>query len=131
MAHKGPKNPERSFGISVGAVLCVIAAILFWRRRVVRAEILGAIGAVLLVFGYVAPRVLKPISDVWWKFSTVLGRFNARVLLSLFFFLILTPIGLFWRVIGKDPLARRRQNWSGWSPYPVRFKDKQHFTRMF
>jgi hypothetical protein len=53
------------------------------------------------------------------------------VLLSIIFFLILTPLGLFWRATGKDPLVRRRQNWRGWSPYPARFKDKQHFTRMF
>ncbi len=131
MAHKGPKNPERSFGISVGAVLCVIAVILFWRGRVGRAEVVGGIGAILVFFGYVAPSVLKPISDIWWKFSALLGWFNARVLLSIIFFLILTPLGLFWRAIGKDPLARRRQNWTGWSPYPARFKDKQHFTRMF
>ena len=38
---KGPKNPERSFGVSVGAVLCVLAAILWWRHRILRAEVLG------------------------------------------------------------------------------------------
>ncbi len=38
---KGPKNPERSFGISVGGVLIVIALALWWRGRVGRAEILA------------------------------------------------------------------------------------------
>ena len=40
---KGPPNPERSFGVSVGVVLCVIAAFLLWRGRVTRAEIVGGI----------------------------------------------------------------------------------------
>ena len=131
MTHTGPANPEKSFGVSVGIVLCVIGALLVWRGRIGRAEIVGGIGAVLVILGYVQPRLLKPLSVVWWKFSRLLGWFNARVLLSIVFFLILTPLGLFWRITGKDPLARRRKSWDGWSTYPARFKDKRHFTRMF
>ena len=48
---KGPKNPERSFGVSVGGVLCAIAVALLWRGRTGRAEVIGGIGAVLLVCG--------------------------------------------------------------------------------
>ena len=66
---KGPANPERSFGVSVGGVLFVIAAVLWWRGRVGRAEIVGAVGAVLLVFGLLAPRLLKWPSALWWRFS--------------------------------------------------------------
>ena len=56
---KDPANPERSFGISVGSVLIVIALILLWRRRIGRAEVLGGVGAVLLVLGLVQPALLK------------------------------------------------------------------------
>ena len=131
MTHKGPANPERSFGVSVGNVLCAIALVLGWRGRVGRAEVVGGVGAVLLVFGLVHPPFLKYPSAVWWRFSRVLGYVNARVLLSLIFFLILTPIGLLWRLTGKDPLARTHRNWPGWAPYPVRYKDAKHFDRMF
>lgn len=131
MAHKGPANPEKSFGVSVGIVLCVIAAFLVWRGRIARAEVIGGIGAVLLVLGLVHPPLLKYPSAVWWRFSRALGYVNARVLLSIIFFLILTPLGLFWRLTGKDPLARRRRNWSGWAVYPARYKDAKHFDRMF
>jgi len=53
------------------------------------------------------------------------------VLLSIIFFLILTPLGLLWRLTGKDPLARRRRNWTGWTAYPARYKDGRHFDRMY
>ena len=131
MTHKGPANPERSFGVSVGIVLCVIAALLVWRGRVGRAEVVGGVGAVLLVLGLVYPPLLKYPSAAWWRFSRALGYVNARVLLSVIFFLILTPLGLLWRLTGKDPLARRRRNWPGWAPYPARYKDAKHFDRMF
>jgi|SRR5215831_2850028 len=128
---KGPKNPERSFGVSVGAVLCVIAIVLAWRGRMTRAEWVGAVGAVLLVLGLVRPSLLKWPSAVWWRLASGLGYVNARVLLTVLFGLVLTPLGLVWRITGKDPLARRRRTWHGWSAYPSRYQDRQHYERMF
>lgn len=131
MTHKGPANPERSFGISVGAVLLAIAAILAWRGRATTAAIVGGIGAALLLLGLAAPSLLKWPSAVWWRFALALGWVNARVILSVAFFLVLTPIGLTWRLIGRDPLSRRRPSWPGWSSYPARYQDRNHFTRMY
>jgi Saxitoxin biosynthesis operon protein SxtJ len=128
---KGPKNSERSFGISVGGVLIVIALALWWRGRIGRAEIMGGIGGVLLFFGLVQPRLLKWPSAAWWRFSRVLGYINARILLTLMFWLLLVPVSLLWRLTGKDPLARRRNTFQGWTPYPARYRDRTHFERMF
>ncbi len=122
---------ERSFGISVGAVLCLIAAALVWRGRVTRAEVVGAVGLVLLAGGYLRPSLLKYPSDAWWAMAAVLGWINARVLLSLLFLLVLTPVSLVWRVTGKDPLSRRRASWPGWQPSPERYRDPRHYERMF
>ena len=128
---KGPKNPERSFGVSVGGVLILFAAILLWRHRVLRAEVLGGVGAVLLVLGLIAPALLKYPSKYWWKFSRALGHVMARVWLTALFLLILTPVSLVWRVIGRDPLDRRRDKWPGWSPYPARYRNRKHYDRMY
>lgn len=131
MSHKGPKNPERSFGISVGIVLLLLTAALVWRGRIRTAEIMGPIGAFLLFFGYVRPSVLKYPSAAWWKLAMFLGYVNARIILSIAFFLVLTPLSLIWRAIGKDPLARDRRHWPGWTPYPERYSERDHFTRMY
>ncbi|HVZ22557.1 MAG TPA: SxtJ family membrane protein [Vicinamibacterales bacterium] len=128
---KGPKNPERSFGLSVGGVLVLLAVILLWRRRITRAEVLGGIGAVLLVLGLLAPALLKYPSRYWWAFSLAFGRVMATFWLSLLFFIILTPVSVVWRMMGRDPLSRRRETWPGWSPYPERYRDRRHYGRMF
>lgn len=128
---KGPANPERSFGVSVGAVLCVIAGLLVWRGRIERAEVVGTIGVLLFVLGLVLPSALKYPSAGWWRFARTLGYVNARVLLTLLFVAVLTPVGLAWRLTGKDPLTRRREKWPGWSPYPARYRDSKHYTRMY
>jgi len=131
MSLPGPRNQERSFGLSVGLFLCLVAAALWWRGRVGRAEGLGSIGVLLAVFGLVAPALLRGPSAWWWRVSRVLGRANARVLLTLLFILVLTPIGLLWRLAGKDPLGRHRARWLGWTPYPARYRDPKHYARMF
>jgi hypothetical protein len=131
MTAKGPKNPERSFGISVGVVLCAIAALLWWRGRIGRAEIVAAIGLTLLVAGLVYPPLLKYPSAGWWRLSRALGHVNARVLLTLVYALVFVPISLLWRMTGKDPLQRRRATWRGWTPYPERYRDRKHYERMY
>jgi hypothetical protein len=128
---KGPKNPERSFGVSVGAVLLLIAAVLWWRGRIGRSEVLGSIGGVLLLFGLARPQLLKYPSAAWWKFAGVLAYVNARILLTILFSILLVPVSLIWRLTGKDPLARRRDRFTGWTPYPARYRDRTHFERMF
>lgn len=128
---KGPRNPERSFGVSVGIVLSVVSALLFWRGRPVRGEVLGAIGAVLLVCGLVYPPILARPSALWWRFSRALGAVNARVLLTLLFCLVFVPLSVVWRVIGRDPLGRRRDRWAGWSAHPSRYRDPKHYLRMY
>lgn len=131
MAHKGPKNPERSFGLSVGTVLLLIAAYAIWRKRFTVAEITGGIGFVLVVLGYLRPILLYYPSLVWWKFALALGYVNARVILTIAFTIVLLPISIVWRLIGRDPLHRRRVQWPGWTPYPSRYRNAQHFEKMY
>lgn len=61
----------------------------------------------LSFMSYVAYPVFKPIHIGWMKLAFVLGWFMTRVILSVFYYLILTPIGLFLRITGKDLLDRK------------------------
>ena len=122
---------ERSFGLSVGGVLAVIAALLLWRGRIVRAEVVGAIGGVLILLGAAAPTLLARPRVWWWRGARAVGDFNARVLLTLMFVVVFVPLGVAWRLFGKDPLARRRRANRGWTPYPARYRDRQHYSRMY
>jgi hypothetical protein len=131
MKHKGPAHPERSFGISVGAVLLLIGGYNLWRGSTSVGQVLAVLGAVLMVLGYVRPSLLKWPSAAWWKLALVLGYINARVLLTVIFALVLVPVGLLWRVIGRDPLARRRVNWPGWSTHSARYRNPKHYERMY
>jgi hypothetical protein len=112
-------------------VLCVIAAVLWSRGRIGRAEIVAGVGGFLIVAGVVYPPLLKYPSAAWWRFSRALGHFNARVLLTILFTVVLVPLSLVWRATGKDPLARRRDRWPGWSPPPPRYRSRTHYEKMY
>jgi hypothetical protein len=131
MAHRGPANPERAFGVSVGAVLCGVAAFLVWRGRIGFAEVLAGIGGLLLAAGLTRPSLLKWPSAVWWRVVYVLGYVNARIILTVLFAVILVPLGALWRISRKDPLTRRLDAWPGWSPYPGRYRNRRHYSRMY
>ena len=131
MAHKGPKNPERAFGVSVGIVLMLIAAYAVWRERMFIAQVTGGVGLLLATLGWLKPLWLYYPSKAWWKFAMVLGYVNARIILTIVFAFVLTPISLVWRLIGRDPLQRDRKNWPGWSAYPERYRNPNHFGRMY
>ena len=48
------------------------------------------------------PFVLKPIYWIWMIFATILGWIMTRIILSLLFYVIITPIGLILRMFGKQ-----------------------------
>ena len=42
-----------------------------------------------------------------------------------------TPVSFVWRLTGRDPLARRRDKWPGWSVYPERYRNRKHYEQMY
>ena len=98
---KTEESDLRKFGIIVGTVLLIIAGLLFWKEKE-SFQLFLVIGTVLFLAGIAIPFTLKPIYWVWMTFATILGWFMTRVILSLLFYVILTPIGLIARSIGKQ-----------------------------
>ncbi len=129
---KAPANPERSFGVSIGILLSVVSLFLLWRGRPTWVvSTVGGVGLVLLVCGLANPKLLAAPSAAWWRFSRVLGAINARILLTVMYCVLFVPVSVAWRLLGKDPLTRRRDRWPGWSAYPSRYRDPKHFLRMY
>jgi hypothetical protein len=73
-------------------------------------------GVVLCLFRLITP-LFRGVYSLWLAFSIILGYFVSRILLTIIFFLVITPMGLIFRVIGKDPMERKldRKAISYWS----------------
>src|SRR6266478_3600917 len=91
----------RNFGLLVGAVFAALG-LLFLLRGKARYPYFLAPGILLLVFGAAFPRPLKQIYVAWMCLAIVLGFIVSTVILTLFFVLVITPIGLAARLLGKD-----------------------------
>jgi|TARA_B100001996_G_C18569673_1_gene557914 hypothetical protein len=103
---KSEKSDLRKFGITIGVILLIIAGFLFWKEKE-SSQILLTFGVTLCILGIVIPFILKPIYWVWMIFATILGWIMTRVILSLLFYIIFTPIGLIPRFFGKQFLELR------------------------
>ena len=66
------------------------------------------VGGVLVLWGIAAPGTLGPVYRLWMIIGRALGYVNSRILLSVVFFVLVTPIGLITRLFGYDPLLLSR-----------------------
>jgi hypothetical protein len=101
----------RKFGFTVGGVFTAFLVIFVLRHKHhVPFYISAVAGPTLLVGALVWPRALAPIERGWSLLAHALGWINTRILLAVVFFVVLAPIALLMRAIGKDPLDRRRNH---------------------
>ena len=121
---------ERSFGLSVGGVSVALGAVSWWRGHAVLGPALIAAGMVLVIFGLAAPRLLRAPNRIWWRFAQVMGWINARVLLTVFFYVVLSPVGIIMRLLGRNPL-RTPHSSTTWSKVDAHRRGPRHYERMF
>jgi hypothetical protein len=90
------------------------------------------IGAILVIISRVWNAGTRGFHRYWMKFAGVLGHVNARILLSLMFYLVITPYGLISRLVRRNPLRRRGPPQdSYWIPRDTLKQEHQQFERLF
>jgi hypothetical protein len=96
----------RKFGLTVGGVLALLG-LWCWLRHKPAWPYLLTPAAPLLVLGLAWPASLRQVYLGWMAMALVLGLVVSTVLLTLFFYLVITPVGLLARLVGRDFLSRR------------------------
>ena len=96
----------RNFGLLVGAIFIVIGLWpVVFRGESLRLWAVG-LGGVLAISGAVAPAILAPVHKGWMRVGYVLGWINTRILLGIVFYGLVTPIGVMFRLMGKDTMRQ-------------------------
>ncbi|MDP8260309.1 MAG: SxtJ family membrane protein [Candidatus Gygaella obscura] len=113
---KSTKKELRQFGIVMGVVCGLLGALFLWRQKDYYPY-LFAISALFLSLGFVLPIILKPIQKVWMSIAVLMNFVMTRVILSILFYLIVTPIGLLAKLFGKQFLdlkidKRKKSYWN-------------------
>lgn len=96
----------RQFGLIVGGVFSVIGLWpVVFRGESPRLWAM-VLGGLLVVLGTVAPQSLTQVHRVWMKIGHVLGSINTKIILGIIYYLLITPMGIVMRLMGKDPMHR-------------------------
>jgi Saxitoxin biosynthesis operon protein SxtJ len=122
----------RTFGLLVGGVAMLIGLVLLLRHKANYPYLFWP-GAILIAFGAVWPRALKYPYIAWMTMAFALGFIMSHVILTLFFFLLVTPISLLARLVGKDFLNRKLdlQATTYWIPREAKAKTPESYEEQF
>ena len=122
----------RKFGLMVGGVFVVLGVIILLRHKPHYPYFLWP-GLVLMALGAVLPRLLKYVYIGWMSVAFVLGFVVSHLILGLFFYAVITPIGLLARISGKDFLSLKldRTAKSYWLPRDRTQKAASSYERQF
>jgi len=103
---KSGKQELRKFGVILGIILSPLGIIFFLRGKSTYLYFL-TFGAGFLFFGLLLPGLLKPVHKIWMSLAITIGWFVSRLILCILFYVVVTPIGFFLRLTGKDLLGLR------------------------
>lgn len=114
-----------------GALVVLGAVIFFFGSHPGRGYWVAGAGAVFFLFSRLAPGALKPIHKGWMTLAFALGWIMSRVMLTILFFVAVTPIGVIMRLLGKNPLSARAVNDSYWIRRDAKPREAKDYERLF
>ena len=94
---------NRSFGIVFFLVFFLISLYPLLDDGYIRLWSL-IISIIFLFLGLINSNLLNPLNRLWFKFGLLIGKIISPIVMGLIFFLVVTPIGVFMRLLNKDLL---------------------------
>jgi hypothetical protein len=122
----------RNFGLLMAFVLLLAGGWLWWKASASWPWMAGA-SALLAVIGIASPGILKPFYRGWMILAVIMGWVMTRVVLTLVYYLVLTPIGFLGRAFGEQFLHLKRSKDSDtyWIRRTGPAREKSDYERQF
>jgi hypothetical protein len=107
-------SSNRSFGIVFFVVFILVALYPLIYSGEIRIWSI-VLSLIFLTLGLLNSKILTPLNKIWFKFGIILGKIISPIIMGVIFFLVVTPIGLLMRLLGKDLLnLKYNKNKSYW-----------------
>ncbi len=129
---KDDKTTLRKFGLTVGTVLLLVGIMLYLTDKP-SSVVFGGVGILLILFGLILPSILKPLNKIWMILALIMGWLMSRVILTILFYLVLTPIGITAKIFGKKFLNLKidKEAKSYWNKRDKTVTEKIDYERQF
>lgn len=96
----------RKFGVTIGIVLLLVSVFFLWKEK--PSAIYFALAAILFTgLTWLLPGFMRPLYRGWMALAVVMGFVMTRVILTILYYGMFTPIALVMKLLGKDPLHER------------------------
>lgn len=90
-------------GVTLGLAIFVAGLLLYFLSSYKMPGIYtGSVGIVLILVSFAAPVQIKGIYKVWMTFALILGWFVSKIIFTIIFYLVVAPIGLVAKLVGKE-----------------------------
>ena len=97
---------EKNFGIVFSIVFLLIGlyplmngeGILIWSIF---------LSFIFVMLAFLLPKTLTRLNRLWFKFGLMLGSIIAPVVMALVYFTSVVPLGIIFKILGKDPMRRK------------------------
>ncbi len=125
--NKSPSRSQlRSFALIWFPAFCALVGFLFFRRvdTTWGYAVWGA-GAAISIIGLLIPLFMRIVFVGLMYLTFPIGFVVAHVLLAAIYYVVLTPIGLFMRLAGYDPMGRHEPESKSGSYWTVRSTNRQ------
>ena len=100
---KLPTN--RNFGIIFSIFFLILSIYFYFNFGMnLSTKIFIFLTIIFFILGLLNSKILYPLNLIWYKFGILLGKIISPIIMGIIFFLIVTPIGIFMKIIKKDIL---------------------------
>ena len=103
------KSSNKSFGIVFFLFFLIVSLFPLFKNENIRVWSL-IIAIIFLILGLLNSKFLTPLNKIWFKFGILLGNFVSPIVMSIVFFVIVTPTSIIMRVLGKNLLNLKKGN---------------------
>lgn len=119
-------------GLTVGVVLILIS-LLLWYLGKTSFVYFSSIGGLFVILSFIAVTVLRPFHKLWMMLALLMGFVMSRVILTILFYLVLTPTGLIAKIFGKKfmPLGFDKRASTYWEKKDTTSKKQIDYERQF
>jgi len=124
----------RQFGLMLGGILIVLFGFILpwsWGWDSLPNYLWIMTGALVLIWALIAPDSMRSLYRGWMRIAMVIGNVVNRIILAIVYFIVITPMGLVMRMMGKDPM--RRELDKSVASYRVisKVRDRTHMERPY
>lgn len=129
---KRDKNSLRKYGLAMALAFMVISGLFYLKHRAYPKPTIF-ISILFLICALTVPQLLKNLYVIWMRLVYGLAWINTRIILTLIFFLVFTPLNFIITLLGKDLLDLKigRNVSTYWCKKEKREFEKESYYRQF